>query len=387
MKSQFVLGASIGLLLAGFVGPLAAEEAKQPAPPKIQLAILLDTSNSMDGLINQARTQLWSIVNEFQKAKLAGQDPQLLVALYEYGNDSLPASEGYIRLVVQMTDDLDKVSEALFALTTNGGNEFCGQVIDAAVRQLAWSDTNRDLRCIFIAGNEPFTQGDLPYEKACKAAADKGITISTIFCGNRDEGITTGWQQGAQLADGTYLCINQEASGVDPAAPQDNELARLSAELNSTYLAYGRPEERKSASVRQQVQDANAAQAASAVAASRADFKASKLYRNSGWDLVDAVADGTVKLEDLKQEELPEAMQSLSLEARREFVAKQTERRKNLQEQIRTLSEARRQFVAAEKAKIQAASPAAAPAVPALGEAIMDAVREAAPAAKLELNP
>ena len=31
----------------------------------IQLAILLDTSNSMDGLINQAKSELWTIVNEF----------------------------------------------------------------------------------------------------------------------------------------------------------------------------------------------------------------------------------------------------------------------------------------------------------------------------------
>src|SRR5262245_44595431 len=31
--------------------------------PKIQMAILLDTSNSMDGLIGQARSQLWKIVN------------------------------------------------------------------------------------------------------------------------------------------------------------------------------------------------------------------------------------------------------------------------------------------------------------------------------------
>jgi len=31
--------------------------------PLIQIALLLDTSNSMDGLINQARSQLWAIVN------------------------------------------------------------------------------------------------------------------------------------------------------------------------------------------------------------------------------------------------------------------------------------------------------------------------------------
>jgi hypothetical protein len=37
--------------------------------PRVQLALLLDTSNSMDGLIDQARSQLWSVVNQFAAAR------------------------------------------------------------------------------------------------------------------------------------------------------------------------------------------------------------------------------------------------------------------------------------------------------------------------------
>src|SRR5688572_10213943 len=53
--------------------------------PKIQIAILIDTSGSMDGLIDQARTQLWKIVNEFATVKQNGVTPDVEVALYEYG--------------------------------------------------------------------------------------------------------------------------------------------------------------------------------------------------------------------------------------------------------------------------------------------------------------
>lgn len=35
----------------------------------MQMAILLDTSNSMDGLIEQAKSQLWKIVNELALGK------------------------------------------------------------------------------------------------------------------------------------------------------------------------------------------------------------------------------------------------------------------------------------------------------------------------------
>ena len=96
------------------------------AKPKIQLAILLDTSSSMNGLIDQTRNQLWQVVNEFSKAEQNGVKPSLEVAVYEYGNSRLSASNGYIRQVSGLTGELDAVSEALFSLTTNGGSEYCG---------------------------------------------------------------------------------------------------------------------------------------------------------------------------------------------------------------------------------------------------------------------
>ena len=40
-----------------------------PGKPFIKVALLLDTSNSMDGLIDQAKAQLWDIVNELSYAK------------------------------------------------------------------------------------------------------------------------------------------------------------------------------------------------------------------------------------------------------------------------------------------------------------------------------
>ena len=80
----------------------------------IMLALLLDTSNSMDGLIDQAKSQLWKIVNELAAAKTSnGSRPNITIALYEYGNDGLPALEGYIRQVSPFTQDLDVISEKI----------------------------------------------------------------------------------------------------------------------------------------------------------------------------------------------------------------------------------------------------------------------------------
>ncbi len=69
---------------------------------KIKIALLLDTSGSMQGLIDQAKSELWSLVNELSKAECNGEKPELQIALYEYGKSSLPASEGYIRMVTPL---------------------------------------------------------------------------------------------------------------------------------------------------------------------------------------------------------------------------------------------------------------------------------------------
>ena len=137
----------------------------------MQLAILLDTSNSMDGLIAQAKTQLWNIVNEFATAKQDGKAPHVQVALYQYGNNGLSEKKGWVQQVVPLTDDLDKLSEQLFSLKTNGGEEYCGWVIRDAVKGTrSGIDSPKTYKAIFIAGNEPFTQGPVSYVESCKGA-------------------------------------------------------------------------------------------------------------------------------------------------------------------------------------------------------------------------
>lgn len=346
-------GLAVGLATAAVWG----DEKKEEPAPKIQMAILLDTSNSMDGLINQARTQLWKIVNEFTTIKLAGKTPRLEVALYEYGNNGLPRQDGFIRQVVGLTPDLDKVSEAMFALKTNGGDEYCGQVISVALRQLAWSGSNKDVKCIFIAGNEPFSQGSVDFRDSCKAAAANGITVNTVFCGSQEEGVRTFWQEGARLADGSYMNIDQNRSVVTAPTPQDKELATLGAQLNATYLPYGDVKQREEASQRQAAQDANAAKASPGSMAARTAFKASQLYRNTGWDLVDAVQEGKVKIEDLKEEQLPESLKQMSLEARKAQVAKLSDQRKTVQAKIAKLDQLRRDYLAEQERKVQATAP------------------------------
>lgn len=333
------------------------ERTSVPPPPAapdptpiVQIAILLDTSGSMQGLIEQAKGQLWKIVNEFINAKQNGKRPDLEVALFEYGKDTLAASEGYIRLIAPLTNDLDRISEELFKLRTSGGDEYCGWVIQEAVARLSWSRSPDAFKAIFIAGNEPFTQGPVSYAKACKAAIEQGIIVNTIHCGASGIGLQTKWQDGALLAEGKYMVIDHNQAVVHFEAPQDKEIARLGVELNKTYVAFGRAGQANLA--RQAAQDANSfSLAAQGSSVQRALNKSSALYCNDSWDLVDACKGTNFNLSALKAEELPVEMQKMTETERKTYVTAKTKEREKLQAEIIRLNAERNKYVAEQSKK------------------------------------
>jgi hypothetical protein len=310
----------------------------------IMLALLLDTSNSMDGLINQAKSQLWKIVNELASAKCAdGRKPRIRIALYEYGNDGLPMSEGYIRMVSPLTDDLDVISEKLFGLTTNGGSEFCGHVIRTSLRQLDWSESKADLKLIFIAGNEPFTQGEVPYAAACGLAKEKNVVINTIYCGSFQEGVNTDWKNGADFTGGTYMSIEQNRRTVYIPSPYDDRIDALNDRLNSTYIYYGSQGESKKKL--QSSQDVNAESYGQANKVERAISKSSHAYKNSSWDLVDAAKDDEKVIAQVKEEDLPADMKGMTVEQRKSYVKQKAHERATIQKEIQELSQKRQEYI------------------------------------------
>ena len=312
--------------------------------PVIQIALLLDTSNSMDGLIDQAKSQLWKFVNELAEAKLNNDEPMFYAALYEYGNSGLSARDGYIRQVTPFTYNLDKISEELFSLKTNGGSEYCGQVIKASTDALKWTNDKTDLRMIFIAGNEPFTQGDVSYVDAAKGAKNKGITVNTIFCGPYTRGIDTKWKDGANITGGDYMNIDQDRKAVHIPAPQDDRIEALGLALNKTYLPYG--SEGKKGYALQAAQESNVKSAGKGSVIQRSVAKASPYYKSSGWDLVDAAKDKKFKLAEVKKDQLPKEMQKMTLAQKKKHIATQAAKREKIQKDIKELNTKRKKFVA-----------------------------------------
>lgn len=315
--------------------------------PTIKVALLLDTSNSMDGLINQAKTQLWEIVNELSYSRCGTESPNLFIALYEYGNDGLESSDGYIRQVLNFSEDLDEISEKLFDLKTNGGSEYCGQVIQTSLNQLEWGANKNDLKLIFIAGNEPFTQGTINYKNAAINANEKDVTVNTVFCGNYENGISGKWQDGAKLTNGDYITINQNQEIVHIATPYDKIIIELNTKLNNTYVSYGRQGYSKLSL--QSDQDSKAEELDEVVIVKRAVSKSSRMYKNSSWDLVDAEKEENFNYSKLDKKSLPKYLQSKTTEQLKKYVALKGTERVEIQKKIQDLNKLRNAYVLKKK--------------------------------------
>lgn len=342
--------------------------AQQPEPARpIDLAICLDISGSMNGLIDAARQNLWAVVDELARLQPA---PRLRVALLTYGCSAHEASTGWVKIDVPFTHDLDLVSERLFALTTNGGDEYVARVVRAASEQLAWSDDREALKLLFVAGNEAATQDrEFATEAVCKAAIQQGIVVNSIYCGQATDELAAAWRDVARFADGRFAAIDHNAAVV-VTTPYDARLQELSTALNATYVPYGA---NAGAWVDNQIrQDANAASLNVAAAAQRCMVKGSGLYDNRQWDLVDACKDPKFVLAEVEKEDLPEALRGLDPAALRRHVDEQAARRASLSRQVAALGKQRDAFVQRHQARQQAEGH--------FENAVLDAVRAQAAA-------
>ena len=357
IKPIGILGAiAIGLSLMSQVIPSAKHQKNSGESPqtasgsKIQAAILLDVSGSMSGLIEQAKAQLWNMVSTMGKATCDGKVPQIEIALYEYGRPENDAKTGYIRQLSGFTTDLDKLSGELFALTTDGGDEYCGHVIYTSLNELQWDTSASSYKVIFIAGNEDFLQGKVHFTKACQAARNKGVIVNTIYCGDKMQGIREHWNLSGECGSGSYTNINHNAKLEEIPTPYDSTIFTLNEQLNGTYIAYGYAG--KDAYLAQTKVDKLNYSMSKSAAVKRVEVKGKKsLYKNTHWDVVDASEQDKDFLNKVDLKTLPDSLQNRSRDDIKKIVGAKKFQRDSIQTEIGKLSAQRETFIKTEKAK------------------------------------
>jgi len=338
------------LLVVCAAGPLA-RTAEPPVGKSIDVAICLDTSGSMNGLIESAKLKLWTIVNDLARIQPT---PTLRVSLYQYGQDPLGASSGWVRQEAELTQDLDEIYKKLNALRTNGGTELVARVTQTALNNLKWSQEKDALRLIFVCGNEPADQDkEVTLQSVAELAKKNGVFVNTIYCGPAGNAEANLWKEFSVMAGGQYSNIDQQRAQaqVSIKSPQDEELMKLNAKLNTTYVVYGGRDGKEKAE-NQSAQDVNAAKAAPGAALDRLATKNSALYRCDTWDLVDKMKnDPKFDIKSVKEEELGEEMRKLKPDEREGYIRKKAAERDELRKQIDDLNGKRNAYILEETRK------------------------------------
>jgi hypothetical protein len=324
----------------------------QTNSPKIQAAILLDVSNSMDGLIEQAKNQLWNMVSVMGKVKCADGKPQIEIALYEYGRIENGVADGYVKQIAGFTSDLELLSKKLYELTTHGGEEYCGHVLYSSLDQLGWDSLSGNYKVIFIAGNEDFFQGDVPYSKACALAKKKSVIINTIYCGSQQKGVEEHWNLGNGCGIGSFMNIDQEAQPAPIRTPYDDELITLNRSLTATHVYYGSRGALQYEALHQRdtvpVTDSNDPSKIIKYRLVRAD---ARFYDDSGWDLVAESEKDKNAVEKVDKKTLPDSLKNKSTAELQQIIAAKSEERRSIKKRIETLDKQRDDYILAERKK------------------------------------
>lgn len=319
-----------------------AAPVKSANATKIQVAILLDVSGSMDGLIEQAKSRLWNIVNTLTTLKYRGESPQIEIALYAYGTGNRYEGD-YMYQITPLTTDLDLISEKLFALRTSGSEEYCGTAISRATKELEWGNNESDMKLIYIAGNEIFEQGRISYKTSIPQALRKDIYVNTIHCGDPETGIRDLWKDASVRGKGKFFNIDSNARVRYIETPYDDRISSCNQRLNDTYISYGQLGYEKQAN--QVTQDRNAASISKANSAERIVSKSKSVYKNSSWDLVDMVKDDGAALDKIKEEELPTELQGKSKDEIKQLVTQKEKERNDIQKEIADLAKKRQEYI------------------------------------------
>lgn len=340
--------------------------------PNIEVVFVLDTTGSMGGLIHAAKEKIWSIASSMAAAKPAPTIKMGLVAYRDRGDD-------YVTQVVNLSDDLDSMYARLMDYQASGGGdgpESVNQALHDAVHKISWSNDQQSYKVIFLLGDAPphmDYQDDVKYPETLKLAKQRGIVVNAIQCGENGSTLPI-WQQIAQLGNGRYFQVEQAGGAVAIDTPFDARIAELSAELDETRLYYGDASFQEEKQRKVKATEKLHTEASIASRARRGIFNSTKAGLENLFgegELLSDIEAGRVDAEDVPVQSLPEPMQAMSKEERREYIEENSTKRAELQQQIQELAEQRKSYIKEELKKKGSTAES-------LDESIYSAVREQA---------
>ena len=311
------------------------------AAPRFEVCFVLDTTGSMTRLISGAKQKIWAIADEMISLEPR---PEIKFCLIGYRD----RGDVYITRVTDLTRDIDELYRVLLAFKADGGGdgpESVNRALYESVTDISWSaDNETTIKVIYLVGDYP-PHMDYPnevrYPQTVTMAKQKDIVINTIQCGDYAP-TTPVWREIASNSGGHYSHIPQGGNVRITKTPMDQDFVTLNIKLGETLLPYGTKAAREAIKKKQSRSEA----ANGAVVADRLSFnnRLNKIIQTRG-DLIDDIDRNLVRLEDIPVNRLPAKLRGMTPAERRSYVASLSYERKEYQRIIKSLVEARKQYI------------------------------------------
>lgn len=352
MHVHLARAAALAFFMLSFVSPGVAVAKAITVKPIVEVAFVLDTTGSMGPLINGAKRKIWSIATAIVDANPDAEIRMGLVAYRDIG-------DVYVTKRFDLTTDIQDLYANLLELRARGGGDWpesVNEALDVAVTKLSWTQGSEICRIMFLVGDAPphmnYAQ-DTKYPDVLRTARERGILVNAMQAGGARDTERV-WRTIAQMGHGRYIPIPQNGGRlVVIETPYDSEIIELQNDINGTVIPYG-PRERRG-DVEQKTRQAVAAP--QAVAAEMAGYLSRYATKSSGaaitgaGDLVADVKAGRQKLAQVKKDDLPDSLRSMTVDERQAFIDKQMAKRKALNARMAALVKKRDQYLREQAAK------------------------------------
>ena len=317
--------------------PVTSIPSHRVGTHQIDVVFAVDTTGSMGGLLDGAKRTVWSIASHIRKTD---PDADLRIGLVAYKD----IGDEYVTKPFSLTTDLDAVYGELASYTASGGGDTPEDVdaaLDDSLHKMQWRDGAKKM--LFVVGDAPpASRGEVPtYDKLAQEASTSGITINTIRCG-WDSQTQLAFSRMAELGGGEFSTIQQDGGVQQVATPFDDQLAALSAQIDSTVMVYGG----EGARTRYRGKMEAAKAAPSAAKADRAAYYAKGGMKRGDDDFVGGVATGSLSIESVPEADLPTDMQGKDKAEIKAEVEKKVAERKVLQDKVADLAKQRDAYLA-----------------------------------------
>ena len=284
---------------------------------KFDIAFLLDLSGSTNGLLNDFRNNYYFMLNELQSMKPA---PEVRFAVITYGRPSFGRNNNYVKIAHNFTQDFDLIQYDLIQLRTSveRGNQYVGDALLTAIRDLQWSEDNSTIKLIYLIGNGMTnTNMAINNEKVAEEAVEKNIKVNAFYVTNGSKFLKEliGWKSIAENTNGIYADagINRKQP-VPQLVINYEELNRINNDYNSSFITFN-----ETSAERLEMNNAIDKYHKNVGGYSFEDrvfYKTTKYYENStsSWDLISAGYKQYIDVLNLDSIYLPQECQKMDKE-------------------------------------------------------------------------